>query len=115
MHHIGFHHRRCHAVGEWCLRCLQTETHTIRFVIIIIIIIITRPKPAYGRQGLAGSLGQDTNQAGMFWGVLNVSLRASGAQLRYKLTWNHKNQPEIMRSLESLTRNLENHETDLEP
>ena len=32
--------------------------------IIIIIIIITRPKPSYGRQGLA-----------------NISLRASGAQL----------------------------------
>ena len=34
-------------------------------LLIIIIIIITRPKPAYGRQGLA-----------------NISLRASGAQLR---------------------------------
>ena len=34
-------------------------------IIIIIIIIITRPKPAYGRQGLA-----------------NILLRASGAQLR---------------------------------
>ena len=28
----------------------------------IIIIIITRPKPAYGRQGLAGSWGQDTDE-----------------------------------------------------
>ena len=28
--------------------------------IIIIIIIITRPKPPYGRQGLAGSWGKDT-------------------------------------------------------
>ena len=51
-----------------------------------IIIITTRPKPAYGRQGLAGSWGQDTNQARIFWGVLNLSLRASGAQLGYKLT-----------------------------
>ena len=63
--------------------------------ITIIIIIITRPKPAYGRQGLAGSWGQDTDQAGTFWGVLNVSLRASGAQLGYKLshkkpTWNNE-------------------------
>ena len=39
--------------------------HICTIVIIIIIIIITRPKPAYGRQGLA-----------------NISLRASGAQLR---------------------------------
>ena len=53
-------------------------------------IIITRPKLAYDRQGLAGSWGQDTDQAGTFRGVLNVSLSAFGAQLRYKLTWNHK-------------------------
>ena len=45
---------------------------------IIIIIIITRPKPAYGRQSLVGLLGQDTDQAGTFWGVLNHE----------KLTWN---------------------------
>ena len=51
------------------------------------IIIITRPKPAYGRQGLAGWWGHDTYQAGTFWDVLNVSLRASGAQLGYKLIW----------------------------
>ena len=50
------------------------------------IIIITRPKPAYSRQGLAGSWGQDTIQARIFWGVLNVSLCASSAQLGYKLT-----------------------------
>ena len=31
-------------------------------IVITITIIITRPKPAYGRQGLAGSLGQDTDQ-----------------------------------------------------
>ena len=28
-----------------------------------------------------GSLGQDTVQASTFWGVLNVSLHASGPQL----------------------------------
>ena len=31
-----------------------------------IIIIITRPKPAYGRQGLAGSWGQDTDEVSTF-------------------------------------------------
>ena len=46
----------------------------------------TRPK---------GARGQDTDQAGTFWGVLNVSPRASGAQLGYKLshkktTWNNE-------------------------
>ena len=35
----------------------------------------------YGRQGLAGSLGQGYSQAGTFWCVLNVSLHASGGQL----------------------------------
>ena len=49
--------------------------------IIIVNIIITRPKPAYGRQGLVGLWGQDTNQARNFLGVLNVSLRACAAQL----------------------------------
>ena len=34
--------------------------------IVIIIIIITRPKPAYGRQGLAGSWGQDTDEVSTF-------------------------------------------------
>ena len=53
----------------------------IRDIIIIIIIIITRPKPAYGRQGLAGLWGQDTDQAGTFWGVVNISLRDFSAQL----------------------------------
>ena len=50
-------------------------------IFIIAIIITTRPKPAYGRQGLAGLWGQDTDQGGTFWDVLNVSLRASGTQL----------------------------------
>ena len=31
-----------------------------------IFIIITRPKPAYDRQGLAGSWGQDTDEVGTF-------------------------------------------------
>ena len=36
------------------------------FADIIIVIITTRPKLAYGRQGLAGLWGQDTDQAGTF-------------------------------------------------
>ena len=43
-----------------------------------------RPKPAYDRQGLTwGSLGQDRDKMGTYWGVLYVSLRASQAQLGY--------------------------------
>ena len=54
---------------------------TIIITITIIIIIITRPKPAYGRQGLPGLWGQDTDQAGTFWGVVNISLRAFSPHL----------------------------------
>ena len=57
---------------------------------LVIIIIIIRPKPAYDRQGLVGSWGQDTDQAGTFWGVLNVSLCASSAQLGYKPIWSYE-------------------------
>ena len=58
--------------------------------LVLVIIIITRPKPSYGRQGLAASWGQNTDQVGTLSGVLNVSLRASGAQLGYEPTWNHE-------------------------
>ena len=33
---------------------------------IVIVIIITRPKPAYGQQGLAGSWGQNTDEVSTF-------------------------------------------------
>ena len=52
---------------------------------LIIIIIITRPKPAYGRQGLAGSWGQDTDKVSNFW----VFLTSHFAQLGNKPTWDH--------------------------
>ena len=46
---------------------IGVEAHLINIIIVIIvIIIITRPKPAYGRQGLAGSLGQDTDEVSTF-------------------------------------------------
>ena len=35
-------------------------------VVITIVIINTRPKPAYGRQGLAGPWGQDTDEVSTF-------------------------------------------------
>ena len=63
-----------------------------------VLIINTRPKPAYGRQGLAGSWGQDTDKVSNFW----VFLTSHFAQLeikptwdhswRYKSTWHHENQ-----------------------
>ena len=61
-----------------------------QFVVkIILLLIITRPKPAYSRQGLAGSWGQDIDEVSTFWGVLNVSLRVCSAQLGLKPTWDH--------------------------
>ena len=41
-------------------------------IIIIIIIIITRPKPPYGRQGLAGLWGKDTVRQ-VHFGVFSTS------------------------------------------
>ena len=38
----------------------------IILILLLLIIIITRPKPAYGRQGLAGSWGQDTDEVSTF-------------------------------------------------
>ena len=46
-----------------CFSKLQLTNSTI---IIIFIIIVTRPKPAYGRQGLAGSWGPDTDEVSIF-------------------------------------------------
>ena len=82
-----YHHPMC-----WLREGAERETsrkNITRFVsvktqriTIFIIIIITRPKPAYGRQSLAVLWGQDTDQAGTFWGVVNISFRALSAQLR---------------------------------
>ena len=63
----------------------------IHLDIIIIIIINTRPKPAYGRQGLAGSWGQDTDQAGTFWDVLNHENQPGTLK-------NYKNRPGTMKN-----------------
>ena len=48
--------------------CLRTNDIALRIIINIldVIIIVTRPKPAYGRQGLAGLWGQDTDEVSTF-------------------------------------------------
>ena len=53
-----------HSAPSWPM---VTRTITIAIINTSIIIIITRPKPAYGRQGLAGSWGQDTDKVSTFW------------------------------------------------
>ena len=57
----------------------------------ILFIIIPRPKQAYGRQGLAGSWGQDTDQVGTFLGVLN-----------------HENQPETLKNYKNRPGTMKN-------
>ena len=84
--HPDHHHYHplegCPAASSSCLSSPCSHGGVCRFVPTInyldshncdcIIIIFARPKPAYGQQGLAGSWDQDTDQAGFFWGVLNV-------------------------------------------
>ena len=64
--------------------------HSLVRNIIGTIIIITRPKPKAGlglEKPMMGSLGQDTVQAGTFWGVLNITLWVPGAQLRLNIVF----------------------------
>ena len=44
----------------------MAEVKKIITILLLLPIIITRPKPAYGRQGLAGSWGQDTDEVSTF-------------------------------------------------
>ena len=67
----------------------EVPPNLLKEIFLLLLIIITRPKPAYGRQGLAGLWGQDTDEVSTFFGVLNVSLCSCGAQLGFKPTWDH--------------------------
>ena len=64
-------------------RAANTSLRVLQCLVIIltvndiVIIIATRPKPSYRRQGLASGIVQ----VGTFWDVLNLSRRASSAQL----------------------------------
>ena len=94
-----------------------------RGVTTIIIIIITRPKPAYGRQGLVGSWGQDTDEVSTFLvfltshfapAALSSDLTNLGPLMTMKIHLetfkNHGNQPKTMKNHETT---LKNHETTL--
>ena len=68
---------------------------------IIIIIIIIRPKPAYGRQGLAGSWGQDTDEVRTFLVFLTSQFApaALSSDLNQRGTMNDdKNTPGIIKT-----------------
>ena len=70
-------------------------------VIIVTIINITRPKPAYGRQGLAGLWGQDTDEVSTFLVFLtsHFAPAALSSDLNRPGTMNNdKNPPGIMKT-----------------
>ena len=88
--------------------------------LVIIIIIITRPKPAYSRQGLAGSWGQDTDEVSTFLVFLTshfapVALSSDLTNLGPLMTMkihletfkNHGNQPKIMKDHETTLKIME--------
>ena len=67
----------------------------------ILIIIITRPKPAYGRQGLAGSWGQDIDEVSTFLVFLtsHFAPAALSSDLNQPRTINDgRNPPGIMKT-----------------
>ena len=81
----------------------------------ITIIMVTRPKPAYGRQGLAGSWGQDTDE-----------VSTSGAQFRFNQPGtindnppgnleNHRNEPKTMKNHETTLKNHGNQAKTMKP
>ena len=63
-----------------------------------IIIMITRPKPAYGRQGLAGSWGLDTDEVSTFLVFLtsHFAPAALSSDLNQPGTINDNNNPSRM-------------------
>ena len=73
----------------------------VQVTFFIPIIITTRPKPAYGRQGLAGSWGQDTDEVSTFLVFLtsHFAPAALSPDLNQPGTINHdKNPPRIMKT-----------------
>ena len=92
----------------------------ILLAIIIVIIINTRPKPAYGRQGLAGSWGQDTVEVSTLWvfltshfapAPLSSDLTNLGPLMTMKIHLetfkNHGNQPKTMKNHETTLKIME--------
>ena len=59
---------------------------------------LTRPKPAYGRQGLAGSWGQDTDEVSTFLVFLTSHFAPAALSSDLKPTWDDKNPLGIMKT-----------------
>ena len=93
-----------------------------------IIIMITRPKPAYGQQGLAGSWGQDTDGVSTFLvfltshfplATLSSDLTNQGPLMTMKIHLEtlkkHGNQPKTMKNHETTLKNHRNQPKTMEP
>merc|ERR1712218_574687 len=89
---------------------------------------ITRPKPAYGRQGLAGSWGQDTDEVRTFLvfltshfapAALSSDLTNLGPLMTMKIHLetlkNHGNQPKTMKNHETTLKNHGNQAKTMKP
>ena len=97
----------------WLL--LGSSLTLVIIIIIFIIITITRPKPDYGRQGLAGSWGQDTDEVRTFLVFLtsHFAPAALSSDLDQPGTINNdKNTPGIIKTRHGAIKNMKNH---LEP
>ena len=92
----------------------------INIVLINIVIIITRPKPAYGRQGLAESWGQDTDEVSTFLvsltshfapAALSSDLNNLGPLMTMKIHLetlkNHGKQPKTMKTMKPPRKPME--------
>merc|ERR1719195_136820 len=92
------------------------------------IIIITRPKPAYGRQGLAGSWGQDTDEMSTFLvfltshfapAALSSDLTNLGPLMTMKIHLetlkNHGNQPKTMKNHKTALKTMETNQKPWKP
>ena len=101
-------------------RYRQTDRHFI--------IIYTRPKPAYGRQGLAGLWGQDTDEVTTFLvfltshfapAALSSDLTNLGPLMTMKIHLetlkNHGNQPKTMKNHETTLKNHGNQAKTMRP
>ena len=107
--------------GSWELNRSIDERRSLALIMTVskvIITITTRPKPAYGRQGLAGSWGEDTDEVSTFLvfltshfapAALSSDLTNLGQLMTMKINLetfkNHGNQP----------KTAKNHETTLKP
>ena len=114
------------AASLWC-HVHRGET-TDPTIIVIITIIITRPKPAYGRQGLAGSWGQDTDEVRTFVvfltshfapAALSSNLINLGPLMTMKIHLetlkNHGNQPKTIKKHETTLKNHRNQPKPMKP